>query len=328
MDGAAAGGALAIAGTRADCRVVARAVASAVGVLQPGTNARARNEEQQDRRARVTATNLPRISGIFKESAPFFELRRCALSGPLARCYLRAMVDPFVRDSRSSRALADPPATEAELFARAERLAGETLGAIARALGVFAPDSLTRHKGWVGNLLERALGASAGSRAQPDFEALGVELKTLPIDAQGRPLESTFVCTIPLTQIGEVEWDASRVRRKLARVLWMPVEGTRAVRLSDRRVGAPLLWSPNAEELALLRFDWEELAGLIGRGGVDTITGHLGRCLQIRPKARDSRARRGGVDADGGRIATLPRGFYLRATFTQAILRRAFVEPR
>lgn len=221
-----------------------------------------------------------------------------------------------------------PPTTEAELFARAERLAGETLGAIANRLGVAAPTTLTRHKGWVGNLLERALGATAGSRAQPDFEALGVELKTLPVDAVGRPLESTFVCTIPLAQIGEVEWDASRVRRKLARVLWIPVEGTRSVEVPRRRVGAPLLWSPSVEELAALRFDWEELAGLIGRGGVDTITGHLGRCLQIRPKARDSRARRAGMDADGALMATLPRGFYLRATFTEAIVRRAFATPR
>ena len=146
-----------------------------------------------------------------------------------------------------------PPTTEAELFARAERLAGVTLGAIASRFGLEAPLALTRHKGWVGNLLERALGATAGSRAEPDFEALGVELKTLPVDTRGRPLESTFVCTIPLSQIGEVEWDASRVRRKLRRVLWIPVEGTRSLDVPQRRVGAPLLWSPNVEELAALR---------------------------------------------------------------------------
>lgn len=219
---------------------------------------------------------------------------------------------------------ADPPRTEAELLARAERLAGETLGGIASALGVEVPASLHRHKGWVGNLLERALGASAGSRAQPDFEALGVELKTLPVDTRGRPLESTFVCTIPLSQIGEVEWEASRVRRKLSRVLWIPVEGMRSVPLAARRIGSPWLWSPTAEELEALRFDWEELAGLIGRGGAERITGHLGRFLQVRPKARDSRARRAGLDADGARTPMLPRGFYLRATFTEALVRRAF----
>ena len=62
----------------------------------------------------------------------------------------------------------------------------------------------------------------------------------------------------------------------------------------------------------------------IGRGDVETITGHIGRCLQIRPKARDSHARRRGVDVDGARFAALPRGFYLRATFTSQILRQNY----
>ena len=37
-------------------------------------------------------------------------------------------------------------------------------------------------------LLERALGATAeGSKAEQDFSHLGVELKTLPINAEGYP---------------------------------------------------------------------------------------------------------------------------------------------
>src|SRR5262249_39636744 len=93
------------------------------------------------------------------------------------------------------------PETQAELFARARALAGMTLGAIAEDHGVVAPSELLRAKGWAGQLLERALGASAASRAEPDFQRLGIELKTLPIDARGRPRESTFVCTIALSEI-------------------------------------------------------------------------------------------------------------------------------
>src|SRR5690606_6261788 len=177
------------------------------------------------------------------------------------------------------------------------------------------------HKGWVGALVERALGADAGSRATPDFQRLAIELKTIPVDGRGRPVESTFVCTIPLSEIGDVEWEASWVRRKLARVLWIPVEG-------DRRLGTPLLWSPNDEELEALRFDWEELSGLIGRGGLERITGHLGRVLQVRPKARNAAVRRRGRDADGAVIDAPPRGFYLRARFTQSILARHFAIPQ
>jgi DNA mismatch repair protein MutH len=218
----------------------------------------------------------------------------------------------------------EPPADEAELMARARSLSGLTLSEVAARFSLLAPPDLRRHKGFVGALVERALGASAGSRAAPDFEALGIELKTLPVDARGRALESTFVCTIPLLEIGEVEWASSRVRRKLSRVLWVPVEGERSIAVGARRIGEPLLWSLPPETETLLRFDWEELAGIIGRGDVETITGHIGRCLQIRPKARDSHARRSGIDSDGARFAALPRGFYLRATFTSEILRQNY----
>jgi DNA mismatch repair protein MutH len=216
------------------------------------------------------------------------------------------------------------PETEAELLLRARALAGLSIAELAQRFALVAPPDLRRHKGFVGALVERALGATAGSRAAPDFETLGIELKTLPVDARGRSLESTFVCTIPLAEIGEVEWESSRVRRKLKRVLWVPVQGERQIPVPERRIGEPLLWALTPEAETALRFDWEELAGIIGRGDVESITGHLGRCLQIRPKAADSHARRRGIDADGVGFAALPRGFYLRASFTSEIVRQNY----
>lgn len=218
-----------------------------------------------------------------------------------------------------------PPGSEAQLISRAEALAGLPLSQVAAAAGIPVPQDLSRAKGWVGQLIERTLGATARSRAAPDFEALGIELKTLPVAKDGRPCESTFVCTIDLVRIGEVDWEQSLVRRKLARVLWVPVEGAREIPVGSRRIGAPLLWSPSPEQERALRFDWEELAGLIGRGGVEAVSGHLGRYLQVRPKARDSRARRRGVDADGATFGALPRGFYLRTVFTGGIVREHYV---
>ncbi len=73
-------------------------------------------------------------------------------------------------------------------------------------------------------LLEIWLGASAGSKPEQDFAALGVELKTCPYDP-GCPLETTFVCVAPLTGNSGVTWETSHVRHKLKRVLWIPVEG-------------------------------------------------------------------------------------------------------
>jgi DNA mismatch repair protein MutH len=216
------------------------------------------------------------------------------------------------------------PTTELELLERARTLAGRRLADVARAEGLAVPAELRRAKGFVGQLVERALGATAASRAGPDFALLGVELKTLPVDARGRPVESTFVCTIPLVRVGDIEWLDSPVHAKLRRVLFVPVEGERERPVAERRVGEPFLWSPNAEEEADLKFDWDELSGRIGRGDVESITGHLGRCLQVRPKAADSHARRVARDAEGVAFAALPRGFYLRATFTERVVRARF----
>ena len=98
-----------------------------------------------------------------------------------------------------SLAPALPPVSEAQLLQQAQRLAGYSLGELAVMAGLTIPNDLKRDKGWIGVLLERWLGASAGSKPEQDFAALGVELKTIPIDSEGRPLETTFVCVAPLT---------------------------------------------------------------------------------------------------------------------------------
>lgn len=220
--------------------------------------------------------------------------------------------------------LTDAPESKGDLLRRARALSGLTFAEAAAMLSTSVPANLLHHKGWTGQLLERLLGATAASRDVPDFEHLGIELKTLPVDARGRPVESTFVCTVPIEEIAQSEWGDSRVKRKLDQVLWIPVDGERSIPMPRRRIGEPLLWSPSVEEEATLHFDWDTLAGMVGRGDIDGITGHLGTALQIRPKARDSRARLWGLDEDGVRIEQMPRGFYLRASFTQAILKSRY----
>ncbi|WP_312056030.1 DNA mismatch repair endonuclease MutH [Pantoea brenneri] len=218
-----------------------------------------------------------------------------------------------------------PPEDEATLLARAQDLAGLTLETLAERAGLTMPADLKRDKGWVGMLLELHLGASAGSKAEQDFAHLGIELKTIPIDASGKPLETTFVCVAPLTGNSGVTWQNSHVRHKLSRVLWIPVEGQRDIPLRQRRVGAPLLWSPDAEEDEMLRQDWEELMDMIVLGRVEQITARHGAWLQIRPKAANSKALTEGIGDRGQPILTLPRGFYLKKSFTGPLLARHFL---
>ncbi|MEO6574127.1 MAG: MutH/Sau3AI family endonuclease, partial [Polyangiaceae bacterium] len=144
-------------------------------------------------------------------------------------------------------------------------------------------------KGKLGVLIEDALGANAGSGAVHDFPGLGVELKTIPVDEERRPRESTFVCTIALREAESVEWESSWVRAKLGRVLWVPIETPKTSPWQERTVLEPLLWSPSPDEEAGLRADFEELMGMIAIGQIEALTARDGRWLQVRPKAATGR---------------------------------------
>lgn len=216
-----------------------------------------------------------------------------------------------------------PYSTE-ELLERCSQIAGLTLGQLAEQCQLQLPANLQKEKGIVGQLLELVLGASSGSKAQPDFPHLGIELKTLPVDRFGKPLESTYVCVAPLTDLSGLQWQESWVCRKLSQVLFIPILAERTIPLAERQIGSGFLWRPNPAQQALLQQDWEELMELIVLGGIDQIKGAHGKALQLRPKAANSKALTSAIGADGQPIQTLPRGFYLKASFTASLLAHQF----
>jgi DNA mismatch repair protein MutH len=214
---------------------------------------------------------------------------------------------------------AAPPASVETLLESAHSLTGRTIGELATALDARLPASTTQGKGFVGTLAEAALGATAGSKSEPDFQALGVELKTIPLDAAGVPRESTFVCSVPLATIAEVEFDDSPLWHKLRRVLFLPVEADGP--LAERRFGVSFLFEPTIEERRALRADWDLLAGLLATGDVESIDATRGDVMQIRPKGRNAADRTWAALGDDGIRATPPMGFYLRARFMAGVVR-------
>jgi DNA mismatch repair protein MutH len=218
-----------------------------------------------------------------------------------------------------------PPTSETDLLQRANAIAGLTLGQLAAQHGQAVPPNQLYAKGWIGQLLETALGATAASLSEPDFQTLGIELKTIPVSHAGLPRESTYVCTVQLRDIHLQTWHTSNVWRKLARVLWIPIEAEPTITIGDRRIGMPLLWSPNAEQEGLLRQDWEELTDLISTGQLHTITARYGKYLQIRPKAAHAGILCDSISETGEITQTLPRGFYLRTRFTASLLKTYFI---
>ncbi len=216
------------------------------------------------------------------------------------------------------------PTSLAELHDRAKALSGHSLAELASQAGLAVPADLKREKGWMGQLLEHFLGAQAGSRPEPDFPELGVELKTLPINRQGKPLESTFVSVAPYEGWQGVSWQGSHVRTKLSRVLWIPILAERGLAPAQRLIASPILHSLEAEEEALLRRDWEELVELLALGRFEEISAHKGHFLQLRPKAANGSVKTQARNAEGDWVAVQPKGFYLRSLYTAGLLERYF----
>jgi len=212
------------------------------------------------------------------------------------------------------------------LLAHARALVGVELGELADQLGLpepVGPQAARRSKGWAGQVIERELGVETGGGAGPDFAALGLELKTVPVDERLTPRESTAVCQIDPVAIAGESWETSTARKKLERVLFVALHvpaGTRGV--AERRVTAVRLWSPTPAEDALMRADFELFArDYFRRGRSGAITGHLGQVLQVRPKGRNAADLRDGFDEQGQPIRVGKCGFYLRAPFVAGILR-------
>ena len=217
-----------------------------------------------------------------------------------------------------------PPENISTLLQRCREMAGQNLGNLSYNMGLITPKDLKRHKGWQGQLIERYLGASASSQAAPDFLELGIELKTLPLDRSGRPKESTYVCTVPLEKTHDIRWEDSWLKHKLNHVLWVPIEADPEIPIAARTIGNAVLWQPSTEQEQALRQDWEELMDMVCLGQLEQISAHHGHYLQIRPKAANAKALCPATDDEGNQMLTLPRGFYLRTTFTQQILNQHY----
>lgn len=205
------------------------------------------------------------------------------------------------------------------------QLAGMTIGELAWQYNIQVPDTLNHHKGWLGDLMETVLGAYAGNLAQADFYELGVELKTLPLNDKGVPAESTFVCSIDMSHIHDLEWEHSTVYAKLQHVLFIPIHSLHETSIQDRCIATPLFWQPSAEDMQQLEQDWLELMELIQLGQFEHLDSRLGKFLQVRPKAANARVLTQVIDASGESCATLPRGFYLRPAFTRSIINNHFL---
>src|SRR3990167_6150507 len=209
--------------------------------------------------------------------------------------------------------------TEEQLLQYCFMLEGMTLLQLAVLTGQTIPKLAIQRKGWAGCLIERFLGATAGTQALPDFLELGIELKTIPIGKLGIPLESTYISKISLQTVYKEHWETSSCYQKIKKILWVPIEGECTLSYQARRIGRAFLWSPNASQLMILQQDWYDITSMIIIGDIELLHAGIGQYLHVRPKAANSKSLCYASNAYGEKIHTLPRGFYLRRAFTKQL---------
>ena len=175
-----------------------------------------------------------------------------------------------------------------------------------------------QHKGLAGHLIERALGVTNSSLPQPDLPEWGIEIKTIPITAQGMPLEHTFINKISLP-FDESSFEKSSTWLKMKKILWVPLIGERSCIGLEKIIGNPFLWTPDHQTAEQLREDWYEITAYLRLGEYYSITSHLGEYLHVRPKAANS-SEKIHLLINGHLQNILPIGFYLRKTLTSMLI--------
>lgn len=219
-----------------------------------------------------------------------------------------------------------PPQTFTELRQRLDAVLGRNLGELAAQARTPLPSGPLHGKGFAGQLLEVILGASAGSTPAPDFPELQLELKTLPVDENFRPLESTFICHAALGSGRPRAFEQSLLYKKITRVLFVMLKAPRTLPLAERFVAGYSFWQPSPYSLDLIRTDYKELMEMVASGHIGDVTAKIGTVIQMRPKAADGKALTEAPGPDGTLILTRPRGFYMRRSFTTALLQQ-FRDP-
>jgi DNA mismatch repair protein MutH len=211
------------------------------------------------------------------------------------------------------------PTSQAQLQVLIANLQNRTVGSVARELNIQIPAIPTKTKGLVGQLVERYLGVANNNVASVDLAELGIELKTIPVNAALKPLESTYVCTVESNQRA-LTWQDSWVCKKLNKVLWVPILIKPQSPLGDNIILEPIMWQPSPEINAILEQDFRELMDLFYLGQASLLTAKYGTYLHIRPKAANSHMVVDYLDSNNVYTKIVPKGFYLRTQLTKQIM--------
>lgn len=213
--------------------------------------------------------------------------------------------------------------SERTLLMFAQGLCGYSVKEVSEALSEPIPKYLKKNKGFIGILLEKILGSNTtNNKSCVDFPSLGIELKSIPINELGYPLEDTCICTVPLTQNTGLMWENSYLYQKIKKILWIAVQGSKKILLQDRLFKKAFIWSPSKYETKIVKSDWEILMDKIVLGEFKKISSTDSNVLYIKNKHRNKFSRIKFTDELGNLQLIKPKAFYFKKRFTKILLKK------
>lgn len=172
------------------------------------------------------------------------------------------------------------------LLARLEALVGRTIQDVADAHRLEPGASKSR----VSGVLRRAIGLKA-KLIPAHLEALGLEIKTIPLGPNAQPYEAmSFPSFDPRELVGE-EWEDSDLLAGISNMLLVPIyREQRDIDLMQQRVCRPFRWSPDREQMSGIRAEWERYRETFSAGsGQRMPTESETRFIHVRPHAMDAK---------------------------------------
>jgi DNA mismatch repair protein MutH len=195
-----------------------------------------------------------------------------------------------------------------EAVRRLNLLAGKDLRAMADEYRIPVWRNGHENKGWAGLVIEHYLGLPQNSRQAPDFGDW--ELKVVPLrrDAGGtlRVKESMAITMLEPAEVISSKFEDSHLYDKLRRMVVVSRIYESPQELHSLLHAAAEFDLDNPTIREQVANDYEVIRKQIRIGGIDSVTGDLGKLVQARTKGRGH--------------GSTTKAFYARAVFVAEIL--------
>ena len=206
---------------------------------------------------------------------------------------------------------------EQQLRARFQPFVGRTVGGVGDELRV--PRSIA--KSYAAQVARRAFGTSGFKTPIREFEEMGLTPRITRVGVDLMPYESLSFPAFDYFELLEEDWADSDLLSKIEYMLLIPVEGAKkGTPQASCRFGRPVFWKPDADQLELIRREWETYRIEIRDGKAKGLTPASATvAIHVRPHARDSDDTAPAPVV--GRV--IKKSFWLNRDFVQRILRDA-----